>query len=235
MLTVLPQIAKVLERLPQITKVLERFQLNLNKDDLRITNNQHAFTQGRSTVTALACVTQEWYNATDLGSKFDGVHTALEDFRKAFDLVDHATLLTKLAATEVSPLIWKWTESFLLERTFQVKVPGVLSKSGQVIAGVPQGGVISPTLFNVHINDIEEGNPRELFISTCRYADDCTQYQLVPLNSKSRMKDVVNHLDSWDAVNKIEINAKKTKDTRISFKKTSDTPPPLHVNNHGGA
>ena len=112
-----------------------------------------------------------------------------------------------------------------------MKLPGMLSKSGQVIAGVPQEGVISPTLFNVHINDIEEGIPRELCISTCKYADDCTQYQLVPLNSKSRMKEVVSHLESWAAVNKMEINAKKTKDMWISFKKTSDTPPLLHVNN----
>ena len=110
-----------------------------------------------------------------------------------------------------------------------MKLPGVLSKSGQVIAGVPQGGIIYPTLFSVHINDIEEGIPRELCISTCKYAYDCTQYQLVPLNSKSRMKDVVNHLECWAAVNKMEINAKKTKDMWISFKKTSGTPPPLHV------
>ena len=45
------------------------------------------------------------------------------------------------------------------------------------------------------------------------------------------MKDMVNHLKSWAAVNKMEINAKKTKDMWISFKKRTDTPPPLHVNN----
>ena len=36
-----------------------------------------------------------------------------------------------------------------------------------MIAGVPQGGVISPTLFNVHVNDIEECIPREIPVSTC--------------------------------------------------------------------
>ena len=41
----------------------------------------------------------------------------------------------------------------------------------------------------------------------------------------------MNHLESWAAVNKMEINAKKTKDMWISLKKTSDTPPPLHINN----
>ena len=102
--------------LPQIAKVLEKFQLNLNKDNLRITNNQHAFTPDRSTVTALACVTQDWYNATDLGSKVYGVHAVFVDFRKAFYLVDHVTLLTKLAAMGVSRSFWKWTQSLLSER-----------------------------------------------------------------------------------------------------------------------
>ena len=96
---------------------------------------------------------------------------------------------------------------------------------------MPQGDVISPTLFDVHINDIEKGILRELCTLTCKYADDCKQYQLVPLNSKSRMKDVVNHLESWAAVNDMEINAKKTNDMWISFKETSDTPSPLHINN----
>ena len=98
----------------------------------------------------------------------------------------------------------------------------MLSKTGHVIAGVPQGGVLSPTLFNVHINDIEEviqGDPR---ITTCKYADDCTKYQVVPINTESHMQDVMHHLETWAVANKMELNAKKTKEMWISFKKSSD-------------
>ena len=60
----------------------------------------------------------------------------------------HAILLSKLAASGVNRGFWKWTQSFLTGRTLQVKLPGALSKVGQVIAGVPQGGVISLKLLS---------------------------------------------------------------------------------------
>ena len=169
--------------LPQVAKLLERFQLDLNQHELEIADNQHAFLQGRSTVTALACITQDSFNATDLDCKTEGVHIVFVDFRKAFDLVDHAILLTKLAASGVNRGFWKWTQSFLTGRTLQVKLPGALSKVGQVIAGVPQGGVISPMLFNVHINDVDKDIPSSLGIKSCKFAHDLTLYQIVPLHS----------------------------------------------------
>ena len=46
----------------QLAKVLESIQLKLNKGDLKIKDNQHAFTHGRSTVSALASITQNWFN-----------------------------------------------------------------------------------------------------------------------------------------------------------------------------
>ncbi|CAB4012085.1 Hypothetical predicted protein [Paramuricea clavata] len=45
--------------LPQLAKVLESIQLKLNKGDLKIKDNQHAFTHGRSTVSALATVQRD--------------------------------------------------------------------------------------------------------------------------------------------------------------------------------
>ena len=48
--------------LPQIAKVLETLQLKLNKGDFKIKHNQHAFTNGTSTVSALASITHNWFN-----------------------------------------------------------------------------------------------------------------------------------------------------------------------------
>ncbi|KXJ08826.1 putative RNA-directed DNA polymerase from transposon X-element [Exaiptasia diaphana] len=153
------------------------------------------------------------------------------DFRKAFDLVDHAILLTKLADMGVSRNFWRWTQSFLSNRTLQVKLPGVTSRIGHVVAGVPQGGVLSPTLFNVHINDIEVGIQGDSQITTCKYADDCTMYQLVPVDTETHMHHAMHHLESWATENKMELNAKKTKEMWISFKKSGNQPPPLRINN----
>ena len=153
--------------IPHVAKMLEKFQLILNKHDLNIRSSQHAFTENRSTVTALASITQDWFNSVEPGSSYDGVHILFLDFRKAFDLVDHSILLEELADMGVSRSFWKWTQSFLSGRTQQVKLPGVLSSSGPVIAGVPQGGVISPTLFNVMVNDIEGCAPPNLDVTSC--------------------------------------------------------------------
>ena len=182
-------------------------------------------------MTALASITQDWYNTTDSGSPYNGVQVVFVDFRKAFYLVDHGVLLTKLAGMGISKSFWKWTQSYLSGRTQQVKLLGVLSRHGKVIAGVPQGGVISPTLFNVHINDIEECIPSELPVSTCKYADDCTLYKLVSIykDSVSQMQGAVTHLKNWAVQNKMELNAKKTKDMCITFKKSCPTVPPISI------
>ena len=92
---------------PQLAKVIEKLQLQLNISDLNIKNNQHAFTPGRSTVSALISTTQNWYNATDnFQSGRKGVHAIFIDFRKAFDLVNHNILLEKLASMNVSKPFW---------------------------------------------------------------------------------------------------------------------------------
>lgn len=215
--------------LPQMAKVLEKVQLKLNRHEFKIKASQHAFTDNRSTTTALATATQDWYDATDRGNQYKGVHVVFVDFRKAFDLVDHGILLTKLAEMDINKSFWKWSQSYLAGRTQQVKLPGVLSRSEQVIAGVPQGGVISPTFFNVQVNDIEDYIPQEMAISTCKYADDCSQYELVPIDDDSHMQEVMNLLENWAVQNKMELNAKKTKDMWISFKKSCPAPEPVTI------
>ena len=74
--------------LPQLAKVLERIQLRLNMEDLKIKNNQRAFTERRSTVSALISTTQTWFNATDYSETGKmGVHAVFIDFRKALILL----------------------------------------------------------------------------------------------------------------------------------------------------
>ena len=115
---------------------------------------------------------------------------------------DHSTM-------NISLSFWKWVRSYVSGRTLQVKLPGVASSSGEVIAGVPRGGVLSPTLFNVFVNDIDDCCPPGVSISTCKYADDCIQYEPVPTGSDSHMQVVMGNLEAWAVRNKMEINAKK--------------------------
>ena len=118
------------------------------------------FSGARSTVTAFTSIIQNWFNATKPKNPFRGVHALFVDVRKTFDLLDHAILLEKLAAMNIFRSFWKRVQSYLSGRTLQVKLTGAVSRNGEVIAGFPQGGVISPTLFNAFSNDISDCCPR---------------------------------------------------------------------------
>lgn len=205
---------------PILGKVLERVQIFLNKSALTVAGSQHAFTQGRSTVSALINITQSWFNDTDNSQTGrNGIHALFLDFRKAFDLVDHSILLSKLKTKNINKNLWMWIQSFLSNRTQQVKLPGTLSTVRSCPAGVPQGSVLSPLLFNIHIDDIDDAIPIELHdqVRVCKYADDCTATMRVPRGEESKMQAVLNSFQIWADNNGMSLNTTKTKDMWICF------------------
>ena len=208
--------------------MLEKHQLLLNKSDIVFNNTQHGFTENRSTVSALTFLSQNWYNATDNSKEGrSGVHALFLDFRKAFDLVDHGIL----AELNVNKSFWMWTKSFLEERSQKVKLGDTKSRTVICRAGVPQGSVISPTLFNVHINDLEDSIPGHHNVSSCKYANDCTQYDIIQEDGNSKIQEALDAVDNWAIVNKMQLNPKKTKDMWICLRNDIEPPSPLTLGN----
>ena len=204
--------------LPQLAKVLEKIQLRLNIEDMKIKNNQHAFTERRSTVSALISTTQTWFNATDYSKTGKmGVHAVFIDFRKAFDLVNHKLLLNKLALMNINKPFWLWIKSFLSGRVQQVNVNGSLS-SHCIVSGWSPARLSnsSYSLCNTYIDDLEDTLPEQLKVSTEKYADECTQHQVVSGASGSNLQQSINEVTNWATLNRMTINAKKTKDMWIS-------------------
>ena len=74
----------------------------------------------------------------DAGVRIDAI---IIDFSKAFDLVAHVRLLTKLAVSGVDTRVLLWVREFLVGRTQRVSVGGHLSKEVKINSGVPQGSV----------------------------------------------------------------------------------------------
>jgi len=89
--------------------------------------------------------------SSDEGFSTDAIIT---DFSKAFDLVPHDRLLTKVAASDVVSRVVVWFREFLVGHTQRVRVGGQLSKEVKVTSGVLQGSVLGPLLFLVYVNDI---------------------------------------------------------------------------------
>ena len=83
---------------------------------------------------------------------------------------------------------WLWVKSFLTGRVQQVNLNGALSSIATCPAGVPQGSVPSLALFKVYIGDLEGTLPEQFKVKTDKYADDCTQHQVVSVGSASHLQ-----------------------------------------------
>ena len=92
-----------------------------------------------------------WSRAVNVG-KIKGC--VLVDFRKAFNLVDHNSLLKKLEYYKYNQTRLKWFEFYLTNRTQRVPLGNNLSEPANVVCGVPQGSILGLLLFLVFIHDL---------------------------------------------------------------------------------
>ena len=114
---------------------------------------QHGFREHRSTLTQLL---SHWDQVLDLLEQGKTVDVIYTDFSKAFDKCETNVLLHTLRDCGVKGKVGRWLAAFLdpSVRKQTVGVDGSISDLKEVISGVPQGTVLGPALFLVHIMGI---------------------------------------------------------------------------------
>ena len=165
--------------------------------------------------SALTAIIDDWISAID---KNEIVGTVLLDLSKAFDLVDHKILLSKLKCYQFGEGSLTWFESYLSQRQQQVSISGKLSSPMHIFSGVPQGSVLGPLLFLLYINDLALEIDKSLINffadnATLTMTGTCTADIAQELNS-----DVLSAVN-WCKRNKMTVNILKTKAMFLSSSK----------------
>ena len=168
-----------------------------------LTDLQHGFRSGHS------CESQLIITLNDLLQSFDNkqqVDMVILDFSKAFDTVPHQKLLHKIRNYGIDGKINLWLEQFLTNRKQRVLVDGDFSCFGDVLSGVPQGTVLGPLLFLLHINDL----PSNVKSQVRLFADDCLLYRKIKSEEDQLQlqKDLVA-LELWASTWGMNFNATK--------------------------
>ena len=89
------------------------------------------------------------------------------DFSKAFDIVNHEILLTKLEFYGIRGIVKDWFTSYLSNRKQFVSLGNTQSGKVNISCGVPQGSVLGPLFFLIYINDFHNCSKATTHPSVC--------------------------------------------------------------------
>ncbi|KAL1446424.1 hypothetical protein WDU94_005680 [Cyamophila willieti] len=196
--------------LPCIEKIFEKYVNNtlttyIEENNL-LNENQYGFRKGKSTVTLLNRFTEELNEALENNKV---CLTLSLDLQKAYDTIDHRKMMDKLKNIGLDHNTEKLFENFFENRKQIVKIGSIYSKEEEITCGLVQGATISPLLYNIYVNDINDLN---LNTKILQYADDTLLYYISDniTEAQSKIQDDFDKIMMWLNVKDIFLNKEKT-------------------------
>ena len=146
------------------------------------------------------------------------------DIARAFDSVWHTGILLKLREVGLRGNLVRFVTEFLRLRSIRVRVGGVLSESRPLYSGVPQGSVISPTLFTIFINDLFAAVPAG--VHTSLFADDGALWVCHPSleEATDQMRLALRRIEEWSHRWGLAFSSAKTSAVLFTRRRTPPTP-----------
>jgi len=168
---------------------------------------QHAYTAGRSTETALTEALDQVERATSNGEHALAVSL---DCSGAFDCINFSSAKIAMRLKKVNTTIIKWYDKLLKGRRISAELQGV--KTDRIPAkGSPQGGVLSPTVWNL-IMDMLLKHFKGGAVKVTAYADDILLIVTGkdPSTLRNLMQTALDYVLKWGRVNGLVFNPEKT-------------------------
>ena len=165
----------------------------LEKEGL-IQEHQSGFRRNRSTTDCIVQLECDFRNAI---SRREHTIAIFFDLTKAYDMSWKHGILQKLQQFGLSGHLPKFIKNFLSSRTVQVRVGNTLSDTYNVEEGVPQGSVLSCTLFMIAINDVVKNFP--VGVRSALYVDDLVIYMSGNSTNllERQLQISINRLEQW--------------------------------------
>ena len=134
-----------------ISKIFELCLMNLIESHLITKDNQFGFKKKHSTDLCIFTVKSviKYYNLYN-----SPVYSCFLDASKAYDRVNHWALFKKLLKRSISVIIVRILMFWYSKQEICIKWGNETSTCFTITNGVRQGGILSPTLFSIYMDDL---------------------------------------------------------------------------------
>ena len=175
----LANIYRPISLLITISKLLEKVIYKRTYSFLQASNqlydSQYGFREGHSCENAISELVGEILKNKE-NNKF--TVSLFLDLSKSFDSLKHSTLSDKMEIYGIPGSAYSWFSSYLNQRQLRAKCRtgtgnSEVSRSYDIVYGMPQGSCLGPLLFIIFCNDLKL---HLTYLSCIQFADDTTLY-----------------------------------------------------------